>query len=112
MKRNASDQDNGPNPLAVPKEIYEMNVYIGVLVLIVQLVLDLNEPAARLMFSYVVVTMVSIATSLKFFRIDSLLLGLVGFFLTINFGFGLIYSTWTYNNLDETLRCFLICSDF
>ena len=111
IKINSSNQDNQQKVPLLAKEIYEMNIYMGISILVLQFVLDLYEPASRLMFSYIILTMISIASSLKFFRIDSLSLGLGGAFLMINFSLGLVYGTWNYNNLEQTLGCFLICNN-
>tara|TARA_B110001450_G_C17659396_1_gene496577 strand:+ start:1638 stop:2771 length:1134 start_codon:yes stop_codon:yes gene_type:complete len=109
IKRNYCAQDGRQNVPLLPKAMYEMNIYTGISVLVLQLVLGLYEPAARLMFSYIILTMISIASSLYFLRIDSLFLGLGGAILMINFSFGLVYGTWNYSNLEQTLGCFLIC---
>ena len=111
FKRTSRDQDGRRNAPLLLNQLYEINIFLGICVLIVQLALGLNEPAARLMFSYVVLTMFSLASALKFFRVDSALLGLAALILISNFGISLVYGTWTYNNLGQTLGCFLMCSN-
>ena len=58
------------------KKLYELSILLGISVLVIQFVLGLNEPAARLVFSYVVLMMVAFASSLSFLRIGSISLTL------------------------------------
>ena len=109
MNYNSYLQDNRQNMPQSLKQFYHLNIYLGFTVLFVQFVLGFNEPAARYMFSYVTLTMFSIAFSLRFLRVNSVILCTGSIILFFNFGLNLIYGTWTYNNVNEVVGCYLLC---
>ena len=94
----------------VVRRIYEVNFYLGISVLVVQFILEFNEPAARLMYSYLTLTIFSVALSLNFIRVTFPVLAVNVLVLVSNFALGIVYGPWSYSNIEATLGCFLICA--